>query len=376
MKLTNAELTILGLVAEQPRYGYEIEQVIEDRGIRNWTELGFSSIYYLLDKLESKGYLCSEKAKDGRAKKIYELTVAGDEVCRTVTLDVLTNLQPANDPLLVGMANSSLLGESELLAALHSRKERIETHIRLIASTWQRQRPLPDNAEAIFDYTISRLRAERDWLDRTAKGIYMEKRDLRKERKEFYAPTSKEFTIVNVPTMSFLMVDGHGNPNTAESYKHAVEALYSVAYTLKFMSKKQLGKDYVVMPLEGLWYADDPSVFTTRAKDEWSWTMMIMQPDWITDEMVQEAIEAVRRKGKDLPALSLLRFEPFNEGKSVQIMHIGSYDDETPTLRKLHDEFMPEHGLQFNGNHHEIYLGDPRKADPSKLKTILRQPVK
>ncbi|MDX2776491.1 GyrI-like domain-containing protein [Streptomyces caniscabiei] len=376
MKLTNAELTILGLVAEQPRYGYEIEQVIEDRGIRNWTELGFSSIYYILDKLESKDYLRSKKAKDSRGKKIYKLTTAGHEACRTATLDMLANLQPTNDPLLVGMANSSLLGESELLTALRGRKEQIETHIRLIASTWQRQRPLPDSAEAIFDYTISRLRAERDWLDRTAKVMHMEKRDLRKERKEFYAPTSKEFTIVNVPTMSFLMVDGHGNPNTAESYKHAVEALYSVAYTLKFMSKKQLGKDYVVMPLEGLWYADDPSVFTTRAKDEWSWTMMIMQPDWITDEMAREAIEASRRKGKDLPALPLLRFEPFEEGKSVQIMHIGSYDDETPTLRKMHDEFMPEHGLQFNGNHHEIYLGDPRKADPSKLKTVLRQPVK
>lgn len=375
MNLTNAELTVLGLVAERPRYGYEIEQVIEERGIRNWTELGFSSIYYLLDKLEAKGHLRSEKIKDERGKKIYQLTTAGRDACRAATLDVLANLRPTNEPLLVGIANGSILDEKEVVAALRERKAQLDAHIRSIVSTRLRQRPLPDSAEAIFDYTISRLRAERNWLDRTAKGMHMEKRDLRKELKEFYAPSSKEFMIVDVPKMSFLMIDGHGNPNTAESYKHAVEALYSVSYTLKFMSKKKLGKDYVVMPLEGLWYADDPSVFTTRAKDEWSWTMMIMQPEWITEDMVNEAIEAVKRKGKDLPALPLLRFELFEEGKSVQIMHIGSYDDETPTLHKLHAEFMPAHGLQFNGNHHEIYLGDPRRADPSKLKTVLRQPV-
>jgi DNA-binding PadR family transcriptional regulator len=376
MNLTNAELTVLGLVAERPRHGYEVEQVIEERGIRNWTELGFSSIYYLLDKLEAKGYVQSDKVKEGRGKKTYKLTAAGYDACRIATFDVLANLRSANEPLLVGMANSMVLDENEFVAALHERRSQLDERLRSIVSTRERQRPLPDSAEAIFNYTISRLRTERDWLNRTAKEMHMEKRDLRKELKELYAPTSKEFTIVDVPKMSFLMVDGHGNPNTAESYKYAVEALYSVSYTLKFMSKKKLGKDYVVMPLEGLWYADDPSVFTTRAKDEWSWTMMIMQPDWITDEMVKEAIEAVKKKGKDLPALPLLRFEAFEEGKSVQIMHIGSYDDETPTLHKLHAEFMPEHDLQFNGNHHEIYLGDPRKADPSKLKTVLRQPVR
>lgn len=203
----------------------------------------------------------------------------------------------------------------------------------------------------------------------------MEKVDFRKEFKALYAPSAKEFAIVDVPTMRFAMVDGEGDPNTADSYREAVEALYAVSYTLKFASKNQLGKDYVVAPLEGLWWAADPSAFERRAKDEWRWTMLIMQPSWITPDMVAEAITSATAK-KGLPALRLLRFEELAEGRSVQILHIGSYDDETPILRRLHHEYMPEHGLAFNGPHHEIYLSDPRKTGAAKLKTILRQPVK
>lgn len=203
----------------------------------------------------------------------------------------------------------------------------------------------------------------------------MEKLDFRKELKELYAPSSKNFAVVNVPRMSFLMVDGEGNPNTAKSYSDAVEALYPVPYALKFASKKQLDKDYVVAPLEGLWSATDPSAFGRRAKDEWRWTMMIMQPSWITPEMVEQAL-AVTAAKKNLPALPLLRLEEYEEGKAVQILHIGSYDEEAPTLNWLHQEYMPAHGYDFNGRHHEIYLGDPRRTEPSKPKTILRQPVR
>ena len=169
MNLTNAELTILGLIAEKPRHGYEIEQVIEDRGIRNWTELGFSSIYYLLDKLETKAYLYADKATGARGKKVYTLTDAGNEACRAATLHVLDQLLPANEPLLVGIANSQLLKDEETIAALGRRRSRLDEHIRLLNATWKRQRPLPAAAEALFDYTVSRLRAERDWLDRTVK---------------------------------------------------------------------------------------------------------------------------------------------------------------------------------------------------------------
>jgi hypothetical protein len=135
-----------------------------------------------------------------------------------------------------------------------------------------------------------------------------------------------------------------------------------------------LRKDYVVAPLEGLWSAADPSSFVRRAKDEWRWTMLIMQPPWVTSHMVDEAIHAVLTK-KNLPALSQLRFEDYDEGTSVQILHVGPYDEEGPTVERLHQEYMPAHGLDFNGPHHEIYLSDPRRSAPSKLRTILQQPV-
>jgi len=183
-----------------------------------------------------------------------------------------------------------------------------------------------------------------------------------------------DWEYVDVPTMNFLMIDGQGDPNTAQAYVEAVEALYAVSYTLKFISKRELGKDYVVAPLEGLWNADDPSIFRKKEKSAYKWTMMIMQPDWLKQDIISEAIVSAVKK-KELPALSKLRFGAYSEGKSLQSLHVGSYDDEAPKLLYLHDTFMPEHKLNFNGMHHEIYLGDPRKVAPEKLKTILRQPV-
>ena len=202
----------------------------------------------------------------------------------------------------------------------------------------------------------------------------MSKIDFKKELRELYNPPGK-FVIVEVPDMQFLMLDGHGDPNVAQEYQDALEALYSVAYKLKFMSKKQLGKDYVVPPLEGLWWADDMENFTSaRDKSQWDWTMMIMSPEWISSEMFAEAIEQVH-EGKNPIALNKVRLERYQEGVCVQIMHVGSYDDEGPVLMKLHRDFIPENGYNENGKHHEIYLGDPRRVAPEKLKTILRQPV-
>ena len=203
----------------------------------------------------------------------------------------------------------------------------------------------------------------------------MPKVDFKKEYKELYAPP-KKFVIVEVPELQFLMVDGHGDPNVAQEYQEAVEALYAVAYKIKFSSKKQLERDYVVPPLEGLWWAEDMASFSTaRDKSKWDWTMMIMTPDWITADIFAEAVDQVR-KGKNPAALNKVRLESYYEGLSVQIMHIGSYDDEGPTLMKLHNEFLPENGYAENGKHHEIYLSDPRKVAPEKLKTVLRQPVR
>ena len=203
----------------------------------------------------------------------------------------------------------------------------------------------------------------------------MDKVDFKKTMKEFYAPKSPEFVLVDVPEMSFLMIDGKGDPNSSMEYKEALETLYPVAYKTKFISKKTLEKDYVVPSLEGLWWADDMSSFTENLdKSQWSWTMMIMQPEWITAEIISDAKQQAAKKCSS-EALSKLRFERFKEGLSLQCLHIGSYDDEAPTLAKLHGEIMPEQSYDFNGRHHEIYLSDPRRVAPEKLKTILRQPV-
>jgi hypothetical protein len=203
----------------------------------------------------------------------------------------------------------------------------------------------------------------------------MTKIDFKKEWKHLYQPSKKEFQVVEVPDMQFLKIDGHGDPNTAEEYSDAVEALYAVAYKVKFLSKKD-GQDYVVPPLEGLWWADDMDAFTSaRDKSQWDWTMMLMTPDWITAEVVGHAREQVKKK-KKLPALEKMRWEIYSEGLSVQILHVGSYDDEEPVLRELHDEWMPANGFTFNGLHHEIYLSDPRRVEPAKLKTVLRQPIR
>lgn len=179
--------------------------------------------------------------------------------------------------------------------------------------------------------------------------------------------------MVEVPEMRFVKVDGEGDPNTAEAYGVAVAWLFSVSYGMKFAAKAALGKDYVVPPLEGLWWADDPSSFVTREKDRWHWTMMVMAPDFVTAEMFDAA---VAKAGKKLgrPPVGL-RLEPYAEGLSLQTLHLGSYDDEGPVLARLHHEVMPARGMGFNGPHHEVYLSDPRRTEPSKLRTVLRQPV-
>ena len=175
--------------------------------------------------------------------------------------------------------------------------------------------------------------------------------------------------MVDVPEIAFLMVDGHGDPNTSPAYTEAVTALYTLSYTVRAIAKADLGRVHTVGPLEGLWSADDPAVFVTREKSAWDWTMMISQPAWITPDIV----EAAMRKKK---AVDGVRFTPYAEGRSVQVLHVGSYDDEAPVLAALHREYLPEHGLTFNGRHHEIYLSDPRRTAPEKLRTILRQPVR
>ncbi len=201
----------------------------------------------------------------------------------------------------------------------------------------------------------------------------MGKIDFKKQLKHLYSPSAKEPVLVDVPEMSFLMIDGAGDPNTSQDYQEAIEALYSVSFTGKFAVKKAQGIDYVVPPLEGLWWAEDMAQFSTADKHSWLWTAMIMQPEWITPELVADAVAQLQAK-KDLPALPKLRLESYTEGLSAQIMHLGPYSDEGPTIAKLH-EFIAASGHELRGKHHEIYLSDPRRTQPEKLKTVLRQPV-
>jgi len=200
------------------------------------------------------------------------------------------------------------------------------------------------------------------------------KTDLKKEL-GLYAPRRGRFDIVTVPPLRYLMVDGHGDPNTSEEYRDALETIFPLAYALKFLSKRSLDRDYTVMPLEALWWADDMAAFTSaRDTSQWHWTALNLVPDWITDAHVEEAIATVRSKG-GAPRLDELRVETLDEGLSVQTLHVGSYDDEAPVLAELHDVFVPEAGLRMTGRHHEIYLSDARRTAPEKLRTILRQPV-
>ena len=182
------------------------------------------------------------------------------------------------------------------------------------------------------------------------------------------------FSLIEVPEKKYLMIDGDGGPGSAD-FAAAIESLYPVAYALKFRSKQELSKDYVVPPLQALWWAEDMSVFTTGFdQSQWLWTAMILTPDWITEDLFEEAVVDVAAK-KSPPKLDSLRLASLNEGLCVQTLHIGPFSDEAPILAAMHNDFIPEQGLALTGKHHEIYFSDFRKVAPEKLRTILRQPV-
>jgi hypothetical protein len=201
----------------------------------------------------------------------------------------------------------------------------------------------------------------------------MDKIDFKKELKNLYNPSAKEVSIVEVPDMNFLMVDGEGSPASLQ-YIASLEAIYPVAYALKFIVKKAQGVDYGVMPLEGLWWMDDMTQFSVERKNEWKWLSMIMQPKYVTEADFKAAIEQVNKK-KAPEALDKVRFECFHEGKAAQIMHIGPFSAEAANIQKIHAAIKAS-GHELSGKHHEIYLNNPAKTAPEKLKTVLRQPMK
>ena len=202
-----------------------------------------------------------------------------------------------------------------------------------------------------------------------------EKIDYKTELKHLYSAKVESPVVVQVPKMNFIMIDGKGDPNTSQEYADAIQALYPVAYTIKFASKNNNGRDFGVMPLEGLWWTESMADFSVKDKSNWLWTAMIMQPDVVDENLFNQAVALVRQK-KSPVALDKVRFESYDEGRAAQVMYIGPYADEGPTIQELH-KFIANQGGKLeatNKHHHEIYLGDPRRTDPSRLKTIIRQP--
>jgi len=198
--------------------------------------------------------------------------------------------------------------------------------------------------------------------------------DLKKQLGTYSAPKQR-FALITVPPLQYLMIDGQGDPNTAPAYAQAIASIFPLAYAIKFFSKRELGRDYGVMPLEALWWADDMDTFTTRRdKSRWHWTLLNLLPEWITGEQVEAMRRTVAAKGV-APLIDAVRLERLDEGLCVQTLHVGAYDDEGPVLHRLHNEFVPAQGLRLTGKHHEIYLSDARRIAPAKLRTILRQPV-
>jgi hypothetical protein len=196
-----------------------------------------------------------------------------------------------------------------------------------------------------------------------------------KKTLDAYQAQRGRFRVVDVPDIQYLMIDGHGDPNTSPAFTEAIESLYPVAYKLKFVSKRELGRDYVVPPLEGLWWAEDMDSFAAaRDKSQWDWTLMLMVPDWADQAMFASAVEQAGTKNR--PArLDDVRLENLSEGRCAQTLHVGSFDDEADVLKQLHHDFIPDNGFRMVGTHHEIYLSDFRRVPPESQRTILRQPI-
>lgn len=195
--------------------------------------------------------------------------------------------------------------------------------------------------------------------------------DLKKIYREHYTAKSTP-SIVDVPERRFLMIDGHGDPNTSQEYIDAIQTLYPIAYGLRAAIKAATGDAYTVMPLEGLWWVPDMADFNVADKANWLWTAMICLPDVVDETMGRTVIEEVTEK-KSLASGEKARIEAFTEGTAAQILHVGSYSDETANIETLH-RFIHDNGYSLTGKHHEIYLSDPRKTDTAKLRTIIRQP--
>ncbi len=377
--MTQKEMAILGLLLKAPKYGYEIEQDIEDRGMREWTAIGFSSIYYLLNKLLDRGWAAAhlEESGEGPPRKVYAITDAGVRVLQTAVAANLSDPQPHSGGFDLALAYLGVLSDSEAVDCLQAYQSRLKKDLARVEQRWVEsgKGQLPLHVEALFDHSLHTIQAELAWVDQyleKERTNSMAKKDYKKVYKALYKP-GKSPEMVDVPEFNFLMIDGMGDPNTDESYQEAVGALYKLAYGIRFYMRDQ-GVDFGVMPLEGLWWVENLDEFSYEDKSNWHWTMMIMQPEAVTAEVVETVREQVREK-HDPPRLDKIRLEAYHEGTSVQMMHVGPYADEPPNIEKMH-AFMAEQGLEPRLKHHEIYLKGPNRTAPENLLTVLRHPVR
>ncbi|WP_374711612.1 helix-turn-helix transcriptional regulator [Symbiobacterium terraclitae] len=376
--MTNAEVAILSLVAEQPRHGYEIEAVIEERGMREWTEVGFSSIYYVLKKLEARGLVertGADTGSRGPARVTYRATAAGHAALRAATLAALSVPQSGNSPFLLGLANLPVLSPDEVREALARYRAALEGKRRDLEARRSGAGPgAPFFVTAMFDRSLALIAAELEWL------AAFESQYAREEDPAMAQPVSpekvlysarREPEIVEVPETWCLTLTGSGAPE-GPAFQQAVEALYGLAYTLKFQLKGE-GRDFKVPPLEGLWWVDRPEEFARTPREQWQWQLLIRMPDGLTEEKVSVARAQAAEKKKN-PRIRDVRFERFAEGTAAQVLHVGPFSEEGPVIARLH-AFIAEKGYRLRGRHHEVYLSDFRRTAPEKLKTILRQPV-
>lgn len=197
--------------------------------------------------------------------------------------------------------------------------------------------------------------------------------DYKQELSDLYQQSDQEVSLVEVPELNYLMIDGQGDPNTSPEFTAAIETLYPFSYAIRAIIKDEEEFKYVVMPLEGLWWTKEMESFSVEDKSNWEWTLMIMQPDFISESIVERARDNVR-ESKDVPSLPDVRFESLDEGTSAQTLHIGPFSEEGPTVERVHG-FIDSRGYSLRARHHEIYLSDMRRTDPERLRTIIRQPV-
>jgi DNA-binding PadR family transcriptional regulator len=350
--MTNAELAVLSLVVETPRHAYEIEQVVAERGMRDWTDVGFSSIYYVLGKMERAGLVeghSDDTASKGPARRVYSPTPKGFSVWTEASLAALSTTQ-AKMPFLLGLANLPGLPADRALEAARACQAVLDERLRAVRAKRRSLEQVEWFVDEVFDYSEHSLQSGRDWVAAFVKRF--EKRSEAREMPKKMKPFVPEFA--EMPAVTMAVVHTVGDPTVVGAT--VFPALYGAVYSLKFALKKQ-GVDYKVGPPCARWFGGADWMTIPREKWEAAWAIPIPES---TTELVQ--------KDQKTP----VTIEPWEYGSVAQILHVGTYAEEEPTIRQLHD-FIAAEGYEIAGPHEEEYLSSPAAKAP---KTVIRYQVR